>query len=53
MTNGVECAKMGRESFERGGNVADAAVTVVLCEGVTSPQRLEKMFFNSFVQFKN
>lgn len=39
VTNGIECAKMGREIFERGGNVADAAVTVVLCEGVTSPQR--------------
>lgn len=39
VTNGLECAKMGREIFEAGGNVADAAVTVVLCEGVASPQR--------------
>jgi hypothetical protein len=43
VTNGIECAKMGRDIFERGGNVADAAVTVVLCEGVTSPQRWVRM----------
>ena len=39
VTNGLECAEMGRRIFEKGGNVADAAVTVVLCEGVAMPQR--------------
>jgi gamma-glutamyltranspeptidase / glutathione hydrolase / leukotriene-C4 hydrolase len=38
VTNGMECAAMGRKIFELGGNVADAAVTTVLCEGVTCPQ---------------
>lgn len=39
VTNGLECAAMGREIFERGGNVADAAVTTILCEGIATPQR--------------
>lgn len=38
VTNGIECAAIGREIFEKGGNVADAAVSVVLCEGITCPQ---------------
>jgi gamma-glutamyltranspeptidase/glutathione hydrolase/leukotriene-C4 hydrolase len=38
VTNGIECAALGRKIFNRGGNAADAAVTVVLCEGITCPQ---------------
>ena len=38
VTNGIECAAIGRKIFEQGGNVADAAVSVVLCEGITCPQ---------------
>ncbi|CAG9811431.1 unnamed protein product [Chironomus riparius] len=37
-SNGVECAEMGKKMFERGGNVADVAVTTMLCEGISSPQ---------------
>lgn len=39
VTNGLECSKIGKEIFEKGGNVADVAVTTVLCEGIQSPQR--------------
>ncbi|KAG5666825.1 hypothetical protein PVAND_014835 [Polypedilum vanderplanki] len=38
VTNGIECASLGRKIFDLGGNVADVAVTVILCEGVASPQ---------------
>ncbi|CAG9810142.1 unnamed protein product [Chironomus riparius] len=38
VTNGLECAAIGRKIFELGGNVADVAVSVVLCEGITCPQ---------------
>jgi gamma-glutamyltranspeptidase / glutathione hydrolase / leukotriene-C4 hydrolase len=37
-SNSLECATMGRRIFEQGGNVADAAVTVVICEGIACPQ---------------
>jgi len=37
-SNGVECAEMGKKMFEKGGNVADVAVTTILCEGISSPQ---------------
>ena len=37
-SNGVECAEMGKKIFEKGGNVADVAVTTMLCEGISSPQ---------------
>lgn len=38
VTNGLECAAIGRKIFDLGGNVADVAVSVVLCEGITCPQ---------------
>ncbi|KAG5666201.1 hypothetical protein PVAND_017618 [Polypedilum vanderplanki] len=38
VTNGLECASLGKKIFDMGGNVADVAVTVVLCEGVANPQ---------------
>ncbi|KAG5666824.1 hypothetical protein PVAND_014834 [Polypedilum vanderplanki] len=38
VTNGLECATLGKKIFDLGGNIADVAVTVVLCEGVTCPQ---------------
>ncbi|KAG5666826.1 hypothetical protein PVAND_014836 [Polypedilum vanderplanki] len=38
VTNGLECASLGKKIFDLGGNVADVAVTVVLCEGVANPQ---------------
>lgn len=38
VTNGLECAAIGRKIFDLGGNVVDVAVSVVLCEGITCPQ---------------
>ncbi|CAO1382871.1 unnamed protein product [Diamesa serratosioi] len=38
VTNGLECAKMGASILKNGGSVADAAVTTILCEGITCPQ---------------
>ncbi|KAG5666823.1 hypothetical protein PVAND_014833 [Polypedilum vanderplanki] len=37
-SNGIECAGLGRKIFEKGGTVADVAVTTILCEGIASPQ---------------
>lgn len=37
-TNGKECAELGAHILKQGGSVADAAVTTLLCEGVTCPQ---------------
>jgi gamma-glutamyltranspeptidase/glutathione hydrolase/leukotriene-C4 hydrolase len=33
--NGKECAAMGAEILKMNGSVADAAVTTMLCEGIT------------------
>lgn len=38
VTNGLECAKMGASILKKGGSVADAAVTTMICEGITCPQ---------------
>lgn len=38
VTNGLECAKMGASILKKGGSVADAAVTTIICEGITCPQ---------------
>lgn len=36
--NGKECAEMGAAILRRHGSVADAAITTMLCEGITCPQ---------------
>jgi len=38
VSNGIECADMASEILKKGGSAADAAVTALLCEGVTCPQ---------------
>jgi len=38
VTNGIECAGIASEILKKGGSAADAAVTALLCEGVTCPQ---------------
>lgn len=40
VANGAECAAIGRKIFEKNGSVADAAIAVQLCEGVTCPQSM-------------
>jgi len=34
-SNGKECAEMGAAILKQRGSVADAAVTTLLCEGIT------------------
>lgn len=38
VTNGIECAAIGRKIAEAGGTFADVAVAAVICEGITCPQ---------------
>lgn len=38
VTNGLECSKIGMEVLRQAGSAADAAVAIMLCEGVTCPQ---------------
>lgn len=38
VTNGLECSKIGMDVLKRDGSAADAAIAVMLCEGVTCPQ---------------
>ncbi|XP_017776646.1 PREDICTED: gamma-glutamyltranspeptidase 1-like isoform X2 [Nicrophorus vespilloides] len=38
VTNGYECAGIGRDIILKGGSAADAAVAAMLCEGVAMPQ---------------
>lgn len=40
VANGPECAAIGRKIFEKNGSVADAAIAVQLCEGITCPQSM-------------
>lgn len=45
---------MGKKIFEQGGNVADVAVTTILCEGIASPQsRLKNIKFKFKIKIKN
>ncbi|CAG9802290.1 unnamed protein product [Chironomus riparius] len=37
-SNGKECAEMGASILKQKGSVADAAITTLLCEGITCPQ---------------
>lgn len=36
--NGQECAEIGVSILKQGGSAADAAISTMLCEGVTCPQ---------------
>ncbi|KAG5682876.1 hypothetical protein PVAND_012195 [Polypedilum vanderplanki] len=36
--NGKECAELGANILKQKGSVADAAITTMLCEGITCPQ---------------
>lgn len=36
--NGQECAEIGANILKQGGSAADAAISTMLCEGVTCPQ---------------
>lgn len=38
VTNGMECSKIGMDVLKREGSAADAAIAVMMCEGVTCPQ---------------
>lgn len=38
VTNGIECAAIGKSIVDAGGNVADVAVATIICEGITCPQ---------------
>lgn len=38
VTNGIECAGIGRRIAEAGGTFADVAVAAVICEGITCQQ---------------
>ena len=38
VTNGIECAAIGKSIVDAGGSVADVAVATILCEGITCPQ---------------
>lgn len=38
VTNGLECSKIGMDILSQDGSAADAAIAVMLCEGVTCPQ---------------
>lgn len=39
--NGKECAAMGAEILKKHGSAADAAITTMLCEGITCKNFLE------------
>lgn len=39
-SNGVECADIGREIFKKGGSAADAAIAVLLCDGISNPHSM-------------
>lgn len=38
VTNGMECSKIGMDVLKKEGSAADAAIAVMMCEGVTCPQ---------------
>lgn len=38
VTNGIECAAIGKTIVDAGGSVADVAVATLICEGITCPQ---------------
>lgn len=40
VTNGIECATIGKNILNKHGSVADAAIAVLFCEGVACPQSM-------------
>jgi gamma-glutamyltranspeptidase/glutathione hydrolase/leukotriene-C4 hydrolase len=38
VTNGIECAAIGKLIMDEGGSAADVAVATIICEGITCPQ---------------
>lgn len=38
VTNGIECAAIGRSIVVAGGSAADVAIATIICEGITCPQ---------------
>lgn len=38
VANGIECADIGMDILKKNGSVADAAIAVLFCEGITCPQ---------------
>ncbi|KAG5680060.1 hypothetical protein PVAND_009590 [Polypedilum vanderplanki] len=38
VSNGEECAKIGADILKLGGNVVDAGISTLICDGVTNPQ---------------
>ncbi|KAL1450768.1 hypothetical protein WDU94_003093 [Cyamophila willieti] len=40
VTNGVKCAKMATNILRKGGNAVDAAITALLCDGLSAPQSM-------------
>uniref|UniRef100_A0A8D8V6R5 Gamma-glutamyltranspeptidase 1 n=1 Tax=Cacopsylla melanoneura TaxID=428564 RepID=A0A8D8V6R5_9HEMI len=40
VTNGVKCAQMATNILRKGGNAVDAAITALLCDGLSCPQSM-------------
>lgn len=40
VANGFECAQIGSDILRRSGNVADAAIATLFCEGISCPQSM-------------
>lgn len=48
VANGKECAQIGMSILKKGGTVADAAISTILCEGITckreTQSEIDKLF---------
>jgi gamma-glutamyltranspeptidase/glutathione hydrolase/leukotriene-C4 hydrolase len=42
--NGKECAEIGADILKRHGSVADAAISTMLCEGITCKLKFDSYF---------
>lgn len=47
-SNGLECAPIGMNVLKNGGSAVDAAISVLLCEGVTGKRKLQKFKLNIY-----